>query len=87
MSNTNLEFLIIILGEEVVPMYPIFGVKHEKSLQNAAKMKIVHPTITTIAEIRKRGMFISLLAACSPLINSRDGYVWNFQGVRKRNDN
>eukprot|EP00026_Physarum_polycephalum_P003030 Phypoly_transcript_03039.p1 GENE.Phypoly_transcript_03039~~Phypoly_transcript_03039.p1 ORF type:complete len:360 (+),score=52.81 Phypoly_transcript_03039:1399-2478(+) len=38
------------------PPNPIFGVPHEISLQNAEKMKIVHPTITIINYIRKNGM-------------------------------
>jgi len=38
------------------PPNPIFGVKHEISLQNAEKLKLVHPTITIISYIRKTGL-------------------------------
>jgi len=42
--------------QPAVPENPIFGIPHEVSLQNAEKLKIVHPTITLINYIRKHGM-------------------------------
>lgn len=44
------------LDEPTPPEFPIFGVPHEESLRNAEKMKIVHPSISIVAFIRKNGM-------------------------------
>jgi len=49
----------ISIAEQDVPSapeHPVFGVKHEDSMKNAELMKVVHPTISTIAHIRKFGM-------------------------------